>query len=117
MSDVVSDEEFQKIMNIEQRFAKNSNESLNLNQRHTLNSILKPKFQIGSDSASARNLGRQSKEKRADAKSNKRVSFAERLLSQTHSIDVERKSVRKSRRSILKNAKKEANSAKINKND
>ena len=92
MSDVVSDAEFEKIMNIKERFPT-SNESLNLNHRKTLNSILKcskkstlkvksnltPNFEVPK---------KKFKEDRENRTPDKRVSFAKSLLSYSNSGEI-----------------------------
>ena len=86
---MVSDEEFEKIMNIKERFGVGSNDSLNLNHRKTLNSILRTKSQQKNKSIEAipQKLEDDSVNLNGRKKSKKRVSFANSLLSKTQSND------------------------------
>jgi hypothetical protein len=101
---VVSDEEFEKIMNIKERFAVSSNDSLNLNHRKTLNSIMRT-----TSRKTNKSIGQVVKVKEENGnlkmkrKSNKRVSFANSLLSKTQSNENDFEKRASKRGSILKN--------------
>lgn len=115
MSDVVSDSEFEKIMNIKERFYSNSSNSLNHNQRKTLKSIIKNKKDPVKEGGALKKKKMKFKEDNGEGSGKtpaqkkgqaKRVSFANSLLSQSSGHEVEQKQLEtKSKLSILSDIK------------